>query len=684
MKREIIFNREAPVTDIEWLETDGRGGYASSTVSLCNTRKYHGLYAVPVKGLEGRYLFLSGIEPSVDTGESVFELSNSQYPGKIHPGGFKHLEKFSDYPFPCWKYSSGSLDFTIELFMSSAYGLIIRMENSSKKEGKAVLNMNFLFSMRNTHNIAAENSSADIKTVPAGSSYSFSCYSLLPPVYISFSCKTDFKETPYWIKNTEYLKELERGFDFKEDRIMPGTFSADFGRGEDIFIRVSLDPPGQEGSPDFRRIYDEEKKKRQMLKRKYSSEKNSRLKILKEKSHHFFIKNNSGGDSIVAGYPWFGEWGRDTMISLPGLTFCCGKSDKGVEILRSYAKLIRNGLLPNTLSGTQGFESYNSVDASLLFIFAVQQLYMNVRGGKNAASEFHPAVKEILDAFLNRASELAFADDEGFITAGNEDTQLTWMDAMVDNKPVTPRSGCPVDINALWYNGLMFFIELSNYLNYNISDIYSETAEKVRSGFKNKYWIETDTYPSDWCYDSTLRRENDPGMKCAYPADTVNSAGKDYSVRPNMLWAASLPYSPLDIEDQRSIAGICRKKLLTSSGLRTLSPDDPAFQGEYRGNGNERDSKYHQGTVWPWLFGIYTEALLRTAEDKKKASAEAEKILDSFLDRHLMADGYGFVSEVFDGLNPERGKGTYAQAWSCGEIIRAYSIIDRVKRGMNI
>ncbi len=210
--------------------------------------------------------------------------------------------------------------------------------------------------------------------------YIFSCYDSLPPLYINFSRESGFEKTPYWIRDTEYLKELERGFDFREDRIMPGTFILDFKKNEDIYIRVSLDPADKE--TDFEEIYTEEKKKREKERRKYSAEKNERLKILKETAHHFFIKNSSGGSSVVAGYPWFGEWGRDTMISLPGLTFFCGKPDEGIEILRSYSRLIKNGLLPNTLSGTQGFESYNSVDASLLYMFAVQQLYMHVRGVK--------------------------------------------------------------------------------------------------------------------------------------------------------------------------------------------------------------------------------------------------------------------------------------------------------------
>ena len=695
---KIFFNKEYPVTDVEWLETDGRGGYASSTVSLCSTRKYHGLFSVPVKGLEGRHILLSGIEPVVETESGIYEFSNSQYPGKIHPEGYQYLEEFSDYPFPSWKYSDGNIIFNMELLMTYDNGLIIRMENSSKNINYSLLKLNFLFSMRNSHHTAAENSIASVKMEKTDiKSYVFTCYESLPPLYINFSRAADFENNLSWIKNTEYLKEMERGFDFREDRIMPGTFTLDFEENKDIYIGVSLDRP--ESVQDFKEIYAEEKKKRQRERKKYSSEKNSRLKKLKETAHHFFIKNKSGGSSLLAGYPWFGEWGRDTMISLPGLTFFCGKQHDGIEILRSYSKLIKNGLLPNTLSGTQGFESYNSVDASLLYIYAVQQLYLYARGGKKVAEEFHSSIKEIIDAFLNRSSELAFAGDDGFITAGSKYTQLTWMDAMVNNVPVTPRAGAPVDINALWYNGLRFFIELSKFMKTDISEKYLLTAEKIKAEFKNRYWIEKgpsgqekqsasasstgNNYPPDWCYDAVCSKK-DGGNKCGYAADTVDAAQKDASVRPNMLWSVSLPYSPFDIEDQKSIVCVCRNKLVTSAGLRTLSPDNPAYCGEYSGSGNERDRKYHQGTVWPWLLGIYTEASLRVSENREKTALEIEKLLNSFLDKHLMRDGFGFISEVFDGNNPDKGKGSFAQAWSSAEIIRSYSLIERVKRGQKI
>ena len=687
MDNKISFKGEYPVTDIEWLETDGKGGYASSTVSLCNTRKYHGLYVVPVEGLEGRFLLLSGIEPVIEDGDSGCEFSNSQYPGEIHPDGYCYLESFSDYPFPSWKYRKGDCEFTLEILMTPENGLVVRMKNSSGKEKKYSLKLNLLFSLRNSHHLAKENSDADIRMRKTGSSYSFSCYDSFPGINISFSRETDFADTSYWIKDTEYLKELERGFDFREDRIMPGTFSSDFNTGDEIFMGVSIRNNEIISPSDFGKIYEEEKKNRQKERRKYSNEKNSLLRVLREKAGCFIIVNSSGLSSIVAGYPWFGEWGRDTMISLPGLTFYNGRTETGIEILRSYSNLIRNGLLPNTLSGTQGFESYNSVDASLLYVYAVQQLYRNVRGGRKAASEFREYIKGILDAFFDGSATDVSVSEDGLLTAGSENTQLTWMDAMVNNIPVTPRGGSPVDINALWYNALLFFVELSEFMKADIPAKYKSTADKIRSVFRERYWVESggsSTYisqeASSEAYSSDKKRKISEG----YLADTVSKSGKDFSVRPNMLWAVSLPFSPIGEAEKSSVVEVCREKLLTSSGLRTLSPDHPEFKGEYSGGGNERDSRYHQGTVWPWLFGIYTEASLRASDDKEKSAEEIKAFIDSFLEQHLFKEGAGFVSEVFDGMNPGRGKGTFAQAWSSAEIIRSYSLIDRIKRGESI
>ena len=663
MENEKLNNSVFKGFEREWLETDGMGGYASSTHALCNTRKYHGLYVSPVEGLEGRYLFLSGIEPLIEHENAGYEFSNSQYPGKINPEGYKYLKSFKDYPFPEWIYENGKCLLLLEMFMTEENGLIIRMKNNSHTPETLKIKLNLLFSLRNSHHLAHQNNDAVISMVSSGKmNYAFSCYPTLPPVHISFSSDMDYRNSPCWIKDTEYLRELDRGFDFREDRIMPGTFFSDFKKGDEVFIRISLRPFNPETEGSFGEIYLVEKKRRQQIRKKYSSEKNTSLRILKEKSHHFLIKNSSGDSSIIAGYPWFGEWGRDTMISLPGLTFYNSCISEGIEILRSYTRLIKNGLLPNTLSGTQGFESYNSVDASLLYIYAVQQLFRNVKSGKKAAAEFHSSVGGILEAFLSGRVPNASADENGLLSAGDENTQLTWMDAMVNNVPVTPRSGSPVDINALWYNGLRFFIEQSKYMKIDISEKYYFTAEKIRSIFKDKYWIE----------------------EGGYTADTVNSSGRDRSVRPNMLWAVSLPWSPLGLEECRSIVGVCREKLLTSSGLRTLSPDNPAYEGQYTGGGNERDSKYHQGTVWPWLFGIYTEASLRVSDNPEKTADEIKLQLDSFLDHHLSENGSGFISEVFDGTDPESGKGSFAQAWSSGEIIRSYALIDRVKRGMKI
>ncbi len=648
----------------EWLETDKRGGYASSTLALCNTRRYHGLFITPVDGYEGRYLLLSGVEPVLKKGEKIYQFSNSQYPGTVHPEGYRFLKSFQDYPFPSWNYKADDNIFNLEIFMTDSDGLVIKMENRSKKtagEDDTRLFLNFLFSFRNIHHLTHENSDINEKiSQDSSGSYIFRPYFSLPAVYISFSRKINYAEAPSWINNTEYLKELQRGFDFREDRFLPGTFSTAFPPGSEVYIGVSLDPASvkeEELHAYYEDIYINEKKKRQEIRKKYSRSGNSSLKKLKENARHFFIRNSEGKLSVIAGYPWFGEWGRDTMISLPGLTFYNQDTDKGIEILEAYSSYLKDGLLPNTLSGAQGFESYNSIDAGLLYIWAVQQLWLS--GGKKAASGFYSFISEIIEAFIDNRVPGASLDSSGFIEAGNEFTQLTWMDAMVDNKPVTPRGGYPVDINALWYNGIKFFIEVSRYRKNKIRAELVGLSEQIEKNFIDRYWIE----------------------EGGYLADTVFRGEKDLSVRPNMIWAVSLPYTCLGKKQMQMVMEKCGKELLTGFGIRTLSILDPSYEGDYSGNGAERDRKYHQGTVWPWLFGIYSEGALRASDNPEKKALEIESLLDDFLDKHLYRNGYGFVSEIFNGTEPDEGKGAFAQAWSSGEIIRSYALIEQAKKG---
>jgi predicted glycogen debranching enzyme len=351
------------------------------------------------------------------------------------------------------------------------------------------------------------------------------------------------------------------------------------------------------------------------------------------------------------------------MISLAGLTICCDKIDKGVEILKSYASYIKDGLLPNTIGGTQGYESYNSIDAGLLYIRAAWQVWHAAEESKNSKckkefkNEIFPAVEKILTAYLDNKTPGLSINELGFPVAGNENTQLTWMDATSYGKPVTPRNGSPVEITALFYSALKFYLELLSLYNKGVNQKAADTALLIEKNFMDLYLVK----------------------EGGYIADVVGISWQDKSVRPNMLFAAAIPYPLVNKETAKRIIEITENELLTPCGLRTLSNKDFRFCQVYQGDGNSRDSCYHQGTVWPWLFGIYADAALYAADDKKGKAFEIEKLIINFLEKHIDNEGAGFVSEIFDGNEPSAGKGAYAQAWSSAEIIRVWERLNSIK-----
>ncbi|MDX9799824.1 MAG: amylo-alpha-1,6-glucosidase [Spirochaetia bacterium] len=656
IKKAGVSNQPCLWLDREWLETDGKGGFCSLSVPLCSTRKYHGLIVTPLEGFEGRFVLLSGYEISVtDEQGLIYRLDTTQYPGVFDPAGFVNLEKFENSIFPEWVFRLGHLKITVEIFMADDSASYLTFKMESKKESETVsVSISPVAAYRNSHVLTLENNYLSPSVSETNNSTRISFYDRMPPLYFSFSRKTYFTEKKVWLKNREYFREMERGFDFREDCFMPGTFSFTAKAGEKTILRAGCDDIPESGENYLSEIHDTEKGKREAVKRQFKGDYDT-VRTLKQGSRHFLVKNSSSHLSIIAGYPWFGEWGRDTMIALPGLTICCGNPHAALDILKSYSSYIKEGLIPNTLSGTQGFESYNSIDAGLLYIWAAQYLYASGKMVRDFKTFIFPAIEKIITAYLDGKVPGLVINSKGFPEAGDENTQLTWMDAKSRGRPVTPRGGSPVEITALFYNALRFYVELCGDFKKKGFTRATEAADKIEQNFIDSYWL----------------------TEGGYLADVLRSDGsRDKSVRPNMLYALAVPYPLLDREKGKKLVEITEKELLTSCGLRTLSPVDSSFCKVYQGSGDERDGCYHQGTVWPWLFGIYTDAAIYSAENGKEKALEIEKHLLNFLDSHINECGIGFVSEVFDGENPVEGKGAFAQAWSSGEIIRA---LERIK-----
>ena len=376
------------------------------------------------------------------------------------------------------------------------------------------------------------------------------------------------------------------------------------------------------------------------------------LLALLRAGRQFLIRTPSERPAVIAGYPWFASWGRDTLISLPGLAFCTERIGEGIEILTEIGRHEREGLLPNFFSGDGKPEAYNTVDSSLLYFRAVQEL-LRITGDADLIRErFWPVMTRIIHCFMAGTRYAIGMDERGLLHAGDGRTALTWMDATVGGVPVTPRHGYPVEINALWYNALSFTSTLAERFadpEWSFGDLIART----QVSFRELFWIPEGGYLGDVFRDGIL----------------------DTAVRPNQLFAVSLPFSPLAPPEQAGVVRKVREELLTPCGLRTLSPADPAYRGRYRGNGAERDAAYHQGTVWPWLLGPFGEAVLKVARDREGEREELRWYLRTFLRNHLREACIGSVSEVFDGDAPHRPGGCIAQAWSVAELIRLFTLL---------
>jgi predicted glycogen debranching enzyme len=371
----------------------------------------------------------------------------------------------------------------------------------------------------------------------------------------------------------------------------------------------------------------------------------------------YIIRNRQGRPSIIAGYHWFYEWGRDTLISLPGLTFCLGRIDEGMAILKSVASVIKEGRVPNNVSEEVEEFSYNSVDASLWFFWCLQE-YLRVTGDwKGIMENFWAVLLEIAASFVSGKEKHGTILDNGFIQAGDDSTQLTWMDATVHNLPVTPRCGCAVEINALWFNALSFLHELAGKHGKPLFFDAEGLMRMMKNAFNDTFWISEE----------------------GYLADTWNprDGTRDVSMRPNQIFALSLPHPIVTDRDRgASIVRRVTEELYTEYGLRTLSPADDRYRGHYGGNVEERDGAYHQGTVWPWLLGHYGVAVLRYEEDSDAAGKRLKRAVAA-LDDHRREAGIGHISEIFSGDSPHEPDGCIAQAWSVAELVRLKDLLRR-------
>jgi predicted glycogen debranching enzyme len=598
----------------EWLVGNGLGGYASSTFCCSNTRAYHGLLVAALQPPADRWLMLSFLDEEIDG----HHLACHQYPGAIYPQGYQYLREFRQDPFPRICYELGDMRVEKTVFMIRGENTTIIRYRITGAEGR--FSIIPLMHSRSFH-AARPLPLLQQKKLPGGAMIRSSDRPDAPLMLLSEGPAFRADERVYF--NFEYEEERRRGLAWKEDLFSPGCFEMELSGEAEFAIAASA---WRSSMLDWRAELAKEEARLLALK--------APLPELSAAADSFLVRRG-GSLSIIAGYHWFDDWGRDAMISLPCLLLCTGRTEEAEAVLRLFASAMKDGVLPNDL----GSESYNTVDASLWFVRAVAA-YFEQCGDMPLLEELWPALLAVYSRY-SRAGDGFGADEDGLIFS---DVALTWMDARVEGRPVTGRAGKCCEINALWYSALKDMNKLQKALGRGGSGAeFSRRAKKVRQSFR-RFW------------------NSETG--CLY--DVIDH--EDASIRPNQIIAAGIEGLLPDVMRQ-SVLDTVTRELLTPYGLRTLSPRDPRYAGWYEGGATSRDSAYHQGTVWPWLMGPYIDALISIKGRSKAVRSEARELLQPLLS---LAAGTGTLPEVFDGNSPHRPGGCISQAWSVAEVLRAW------------
>jgi predicted glycogen debranching enzyme len=645
----MAFEILAKLLEREWVESTGSGAYASSTLCGLNTRRYHGLFVANDGPTEDRWVLLSRLDETLISEQGSCAISSREYLGAVDPEGYRYLEEVSGVLHRTFRYRVAALDCVVEksiLGVRDPEAIVVRyVLHGAPKQVQ--LQLEPFAAFRSYHALQSNSVRSiessfgdDILTIQSGQK----------SIHVATSCPSEFRQNGYWYKNFFYRMEQERGFDSSEDLYRPGTLQLLLSSEMPLHVGVS-----QTKIPvsDLEQIFDKEiQRRRKLFNPNTDNEILTRLKIAADQ---FIVRDSSNTTHIVAGYPWFTSWGRDTMIALPGLCLSTGRFGEARALLTSWAERLERGLIPNRLLDVSKAE-YNTIDASLWFVIACHRYFNASKDKETIIESLFPAVMDILHWYRQGTDYEIHADTDGLILGGNDQTQLTWMDATVRGYPVTSRSGKAVEINALWINSLMIASEFAELAGQKkISEDLASEADRVRASFENAFW-------------------NAQGN---YLYDCVRPDGQDGRIRPNQVLALGLPFEVLAADKARSVLAVVERELLTPYGLRTLAPGSPGYRGHYRGGPEDRDASYHQGTVWPWLMGSYVTACLRYGDE---ALCHRAKNAINQLAENLDAGAVGNISEIFDAEFPFRPKGAVAQAWSVSELLRGYSEISQTRQ----
>lgn len=635
----------------EWLETNGLGGFASSTVVGLDTRRYHGLLTAALHPPGDRVLLLAKLEETLVIGDRRHELSANQYPGVVHPEGFRLQREFRLDPFPVYVYAVD--DLVLEKAVALVHGentvVVTYTLRGAAPEHEVRLEVRPLVAFRDFHATTHENGAIDRRVTLEDGVASVTPYAGLPTLHLAHDASA-VDVTGDWYRSFEYAVERARGLDFREDLYQPCTLTFDLTPTGRAAIVAST---ARHAASEADALLRAEVTRRAALASAGSDEMERTLLV----SGDQYVVRRGAGKSVIAGYPWFGDWGRDTFIAVRGLCLATGRLDVARDILLAWTDVVSAGMLPNRFADHGEAPEFNSVDAALWFVVAARELLdAAAAAGRPLPVDEVEAIDGAIDAILDGYSRgtryrVGVDASDGLLFAGEPGVQLTWMDAKVGDWVVTPRVGKPVEVQALWLAAL----HAAGPRDARWSAAYA----RGRASFESRFW--------------------NAAAGCLF--DVVDPDGRsgeaDASFRPNQILAVGgLPTPLVEGERARRIVDAVESRLWTPLGLRSLAPGEPGYVGRYEGGVRERDGAYHQGTVWPWLLGPFVEAWVRVRGGGDEARREARTRFLGPIAAHLATAGLGHVSEIADGDPPFEPRGCPFQAWSVGEALRlAFTVL---------
>ncbi len=650
----------------EWLVVNGLGGYASSTVLGLNTRKYHGLLVSALHPPADRTVCLSKLDDEVVTENTAYPLHSNEFENSIFPQGHLFLKAFSVSPFPKYCYTTEAVEVEKTIFMPNGRNAVATLYKIQARNQSSAFRIHPLLNFRHYHSVT-NMKKRETDVLQKSNQNRVEVATIDPQVtVILLATEGEFKKRPALIERLFYREEaarMESCFDdcylpgFFEVQVMPNqmkTFAIVAAAEEDRNAALAALEATGETTNAVNMLFENKMSTKIQTAERFCNQHervcgNNWLGWIIQAADTFVVTNAIDSRSIIAGYHWFETWGRDTFISLPGLTLATGRNEDAKRILLGSAKHLRNGIVPNYVSDKASEPVYNTADSTLWFVNAVLQ-YLGYTGDfEFVRTHLWEKLKEILEHHIKGTEYGIHVDQDGLLAHG---PQLTWMDCQVDGKPVTPRGGKAVEIQALWYNALRTMQFLADrFGEKRIAQSCSSLAERTRESFNRKFW--------------------NPEKKCFF--DTINEWSVETAIRPNQIICASLHYSMINRDKAESMIDVVRRELATPYGLRTLARSEPEYVGVYAGERRKRDQAYHNGTIWPWLLGPFVSAYLKTkGYSKQNRETVFMLFLEPLLSQQIHQAGLGAISEIFDGEPPHTPRGCISQAWSVAEPLRAY------------